>query len=132
MEPHRHDENGDVILVEDTTPTPAEAEARALAHSAEVQAEAEVEVARVNADAAVQLAKIQRSTLEDDERVELEALRVEVAAMRELTMPPEPEADPDPAPVIINDAEPEPDMAPPVNDGHSDQPRHRNAGLGMW
>jgi hypothetical protein len=130
MEPHRHDENGDVILVEDTTPTPAEAEARALAHAAKTQADADVEIARVQADTAVQLARIERSTLSDEERIELEALRVEVATLNALNAPPAPEAES--APVIINDAEPEPEMAPPADEGHTEQPHHRKTGLGMW
>jgi hypothetical protein len=130
MEPHRHDENGDVILIEDTAPSDAEVEARAITHAAEAQADAEVEIARVQADTAVQLAKIERSTLEDAERIELEALREEVSALKALNAPPEPE----PVPVVINDTEPEPepDMAPPVDEGHSERQSRRKVGLGMW
>src|ERR1700683_5086707 len=130
MEPHRHDENGDVVLVEDTTPSDAEVEARALTHAAEAQADADVEISRVNADAAVQLAKIERSTLDDEERIELETLREQVRALEAMNAPPEPE----PMPVVINDAdvEAEPDMAPPEGDEPGEHPHKRKVGLGMW
>jgi hypothetical protein len=130
MDRHRHDENGDVVLVEDTTPSDAEVEARAITHAAEAQAGADVEIARVQADAAVQLAKIERSTLDDEERIELEALREQVRALEAMNAPPEPE----PVPVVINDAdvEAEPDMAPPADDDGREHAPKRKVGLGMW
>lgn len=130
MEPHRHDENGDVILIEDTTPSDAEVEAKAITHAAEAQADAEVEIARVQADAAIALAKIERTTLDDDERVELEALRLEMAAIQAANQPPEP--DPEPAPVIVNDApaEPEP-MAPPGPEHQDGEDHQRKSSHGM-
>lgn len=127
VDQHRHDEDGNVILLEQESPE--DAEAKAMVRAAEAEAEASVEVARIEADAAVQLAKIERSALEDEERVELEALRVEVAAMREMNAPPpEPEA----APIVIEDAEPEPDMAPPIDEGPGERQSRRKVGLGMW
>lgn len=76
-------------------------------------ADATVEVARIEAERDVTLAKIQRSTLADEERIELEALRVEVGALREQLAPPPPEE----VPVVVEAApepEPEPESAPPV------------------
>jgi len=132
MEPHRHDsDTGEVILAEVTAPDPGEAEARALAAAAEAQAAAQVEVARIEGDTAVQLAKVGRSTLEDEERIELEALRVEVGALRDQLAPPEP------APIELSAPEPvddgPPADAPPEVEG-SEPPAERKSkvGLGMW
>jgi hypothetical protein len=133
MEAHRHHpETGEVILEVPDEPSPDEVAARAAEAAAKADAEARVEVARIEADAAVQLAKVNRSTLEDEERVELEALRLEVAALREMNAPPEPD------PIVVEaPADPEPDDmpadAPPPIDG-SPEPREsrKRVGLGMW
>jgi hypothetical protein len=135
MEPHRHDaETGEVVLIEDDTPSPEEVAARAAEHAAEADAGARVEVARIEAEAAVELAKVQRGALDDEERIELEALRLEVNTLRDIAVPPEPE------PVMIPaaepaDAEPAPDdMALPPAEGSPapDEPARRKTGLGMW
>lgn len=132
MEPHRHDaETGEVILAEQHQENPAEAEARAMTAAAEAQATAQVETARIEGETAVQLAKIERSALSDDERIELEALRVELAALREMNAPPEPE------PVVVQSAPPAADEEPadalPEAEG-SGEPvaRKKPVGLGMW
>jgi hypothetical protein len=132
VEQHRHDEDGNVVLIEDDTPSPEEIAARAAERAAEAQAAAEVEVARVQADAAVQLAKIERSALDDEERIELEALREEVAALKAMNAPPEPD------PVIVEapdsgPADDEPEDAPPPAEGSPEpSPGRKRVGLGMW
>lgn len=132
MEAHRHHpETGEVILEVPDEPTPAEAEARALAAAAEADAAARVEVARVEGETAVQLAKIERSALSDDERVELEALRVELAALREMNAPPEPE------PVVVQAAPADPveepaDALPEVEGSAEPVASKSKVGLGMW
>lgn len=93
---------------------------------------AQVEIARIEGDTAIQLAKIQRSTLEDEDRIELEALRVEVGALREQLAPPEPEE----TPVVVQappEPEAEPDSAPPVVEGTSTpEPKGKKRGNPFW
>lgn len=134
MEPHRHHpDTGEVILEEDTEPTPEEAAAHAAEVAARADAEAQVEIARIQAEGAVELAKVERSALGEEERVELEALREENRTLRQLAAPPEPE------PLVVQAPEPaEPteeiaDAEPPDVEG-SPEPEHRSSkvGLGMW
>lgn len=100
----------------DPAPTPEEVEAEAVKAATRTEADAEVEIARIEADTAVTLAKLERSALLDEERIELEALRVEVGVLRDQVAPPEPE--PAPTPVEVVEAPPEdagePEGTPPV------------------
>lgn len=129
-EPHRHHpETGEVIL-EEAEP-PEDAEAKAMEHAAVAQAEADVERARIEADAAVELAKIDKASEATEEQNELEALRLENAALKAQLAPPPP-----PEPVVVEapaPAEEIPAGAPPEVEG-SEPPKetHRRAGLGMW
>lgn len=79
----------------------------------EPAAAAAVEIARVEGDTAVQIAKINSRSLDEETAAELAALRAENEMLKAAAAPPEP------PPVMIPAAPPEPDpdpMAPPVAD----------------
>lgn len=132
MDAHRHHpETGEVIL-EDPGPSPEEAAAKAAERAAKADADAQVEIARVQGDTAIQLAKIERSELSEEERIELEALREEVSALKSIVSP---EPPPAAEPVIVQaSAEDEtPADAPPEIDGSPEpKQRRKTSGLGMW
>lgn len=112
---------------------PEEAEAVAEAESAEVLAEGaegvaheeargDVRVAEIEAEAAVELAKIDAKVQAGWQEARVAELEGQVTGMREiierLTAPPEPPAEPAPAPVteVVDDGPPPPDektAAPP-------------------
>ena len=81
-------------------PTDAEVEAAAVKAATVTEAEAEVRIAEIEAATALELAKLERSALLDEERIELEALRAEVEMFRQQAAPPEP----DPTPVEVVEA----------------------------
>jgi hypothetical protein len=125
MEDHTHGEDGHVLVAEEPE-SDAEAMADASVKIAEIQAETEVAVARIEAKAE-----------EKHDLTEIEVLRAEVAAMRAMMTPPEPEADPEPdaepapEPVVIQDEQEEDEDAPPESE-HHDVPAKHKVGLGMW
>jgi len=138
MMPHVHDETGNAIFGDpDPGPTPEESAADAVKSSARTEADAEVEIARIEADTAIKLAKLAKSGLDDEERIELEALRLEVSALRGLAAP---EPAPAPEPVAVAVADPGPDDAPPpVEENHESHegseppaPRRKGSGIGFW
>lgn len=97
-----------------------------------------VEIARINADRDVQLAKIARTQLDNDERAELDALRLEVSTLRGLLEPPEPEP-PAEVPIVVTEPEPEPepdepapDSEPPLTEPSVPAPRSGKRGSPWW
>ena len=80
-------------------------------------ADANVEVARIEAERDVTIAKISAKMEEKHDETEIEVLRAEIRALRDLIAPPVPE--PEPAPVVIEE-EPAPveEEIPPREERH--------------
>jgi len=81
-------------------------------------ADANVEVARIEAERDVTIAKISAKMEERHDETEIEVLRAELRALRDLITPPEPE--PEPTPVVIEEPEPVPveEEMPPREERH--------------
>lgn len=124
MEEHRHAEDGSVILVE----TPEAAEVQAEAEVVEETVAAEVRIAEIQAKRDVELARLSVRADENADTSELDTLRGEVRALREIVerlAPPEPDPEPEPAPVVIEaDPDPEPvaEEPPPVENKPTPKP----------
>jgi hypothetical protein len=126
MEEHRHAEDGSVILVD----TPEAVEVQEQPAAVEDITAAEVRIAEIQAKRDVELAKLSVRADEQADSSELDELRGEVRALREmveLLRGPEPDPEPEPAPVVI-EADPEPDPVaeeppPPVENKPAPKPR---------
>lgn len=130
VDQHRHDDDGNVILLEQESPQ--DAEIKAMAQAAEAQAEAQVEIARVQADAEVAIAKLETKSVDEELAVQLAAALAELEALKAAQAP----AEPEPVQAVVVDAsEPEVDeseLPPADHSEHSERPHKRKVGLGMW
>lgn len=140
MMPHTHDETG-AALFADAPPDPAEVEAEAIRAATKTEADAEVRIAEIEAATALELAKLERTALTDEERLELEALRAECEVLRaEVAAAAGPADELPAAPEVVevqaDEPAPEPGQptAPPEHEGGSPAPeaKRKRAGLGMW
>jgi hypothetical protein len=106
---HIHGEDGHVVVVEpETDPEVTETEK---------VADASVEIAQIEARSAVAIERERTKQVESADRAEIEALRGELRALRQIVetlAPPEPDPEPDPepepepVPIVVDDPEPEP------------------------
>ena len=135
IEPHTHDEHGNVVTVE---PSPAEIDAEV----AESAVRADVEVARIEADKEITLAKIASRTVEATEESRVAQLEAELRGIKDALarlVPvdgPESDAEPvsDPPPVVevadVNDG-PD-DLTPPETETESKPRAKQRSIFGMW
>lgn len=100
-------------------------------------ADAAVQVAEIEANRDVTIARIEAKADEAHDETEVEALKREIAGMREALalvapQPPvaEPEPAPEPEPIVVED---KPEIeAPPAEHEHHSEPKPKAKGLGMW
>ena len=135
IEPHTHDEHGNVVTVE---PSPAEIDAEV----AESAVRADVEVEKIRADKEITLAKIASRTVEATEESRVAQLEAELRGIKDALarlVPdngPENDVEPvsDPAPVVeVADENDGPDDLTPPETEHEAKSRPRQKSVfGMW
>lgn len=131
VDDHLHGDDGHVVITTDDSA--AEVDDSPPAEVEEVVA-AEVRIAEINAKRDVELARLQVRAGENYDTSELDRLRGEVTALREIVerLAPPVDPDPEPAPVIVETADvaPEPEIEAPPPAEH--KPPKRSSGGGGW
>lgn len=111
--------------------------AREETQQAEEAARADIEIERIRADKEIRLAKIAAGMQDAERDQELAREQGKVEGMEAIidAATPEPETEPDPEPVIIEDqvpeTEPADDMTPPEAE-HEEHHERKPRGLGLW
>lgn len=133
VDDHLHGDDGHVVIT--SGDSGAEVDDSPPAEVAEVTA-AEVRIAEINAKRDVELARLQVRAEESSDTSELDQLRGEVRALREIVerIAPPVDPEPEPAPVIVETPleppmEPEIESPPPAD--HK-PPRKSNSGIGWF